>query len=130
VINALIDSYNYGLKAGQTIHSRSSFLLSQIFQIIKVRSLLFPDKTQEANIRKLSINMMSSPKTNIAMYGIQLAKQLCNHSSKEDSVLMTYMKLMTHSKQVEVRKYAIKMLDAPYTPITLFFLGKRLRDKD
>jgi hypothetical protein len=37
---------------------------------------------------------------------------------------------MTHSRSKEVRKAAIHSLKAPFSPLSLTFLGKRLRDKD
>ena len=37
---------------------------------------------------------------------------------------------MTHSKSREVRRAAINQVRAPFTPQSLIFLGKRLRDKD
>lgn len=43
---------------------------------------------------------------------------------------MQLMKAMTHSKTREVRKTAINAIKAPYSAISLMFLGKRLRDRD
>ena len=40
------------------------------------------------------------------------------------------MRVMTHSRLKEVRKEALQHLKAPITPISLFFIGKRLRDKE
>lgn len=37
---------------------------------------------------------------------------------------------MTHSQMKEVRKIALVSLKTPITPLTLLFVGKRLRDKD
>jgi hypothetical protein len=40
------------------------------------------------------------------------------------------MKAMTHSRIKDVRKLAVLSLKHPLSPMTILFLGKRLRDKD
>jgi len=40
------------------------------------------------------------------------------------------MRVLTHSRPKEVRKTALQHLKPPVTPISLLFIGKRLRDKE
>lgn len=55
-----------------------------------------------------------------------------NKTGTQDQILMTLMRLLTHSKLKEVRKKILSIMkgDPEFSHVCLFFIGKRLRDKD
>ena len=64
------------------------------------------------------------------LYGVQIAVEMCNQNNPSDQMYIELMKMLTHCSSRDVRRACIDRIKAPFSPITLLLLGKRLRDKD
>ena len=75
-------------------------------------------------------DLFHQTRTNMMIYGVQIAAEICNQNNQSDQMYIELMKMMTHSTSREVRRTCIDRIKAPFSQITLLLLGKRLRDKD
>lgn len=75
-------------------------------------------------------DLFHQTRTNMMLYGVQIAVDISNQNNPNDQVYIELMKMMTHSSFRDVRRTCIDRIKAPFSPITLLLLGKRLRDKD
>ncbi len=73
--------------------------------------------------------MLKNQRVQTQVTGIGIAKQMIDFKARDDELFKLFVNAMTHGKMNEVRKAAINAVPAPYTPLALSFMVKRLRDK-